>query len=305
MISHTTVRAVGLVLVLISAPLNAAINSDINAATLNAFWNGGNLTLQQDFCINSRSVGSGPPQPVPYDVTATGGNPFSVVFGANSIPVSLTWVDLVAGNSEQLQPGIATAQNKTGSNAVCPNARLTIFIAEADIAGNPSSIFTRDFILTLGQPPGSGGQEEREVVMSVEVEIPDTIRVSNLEDFDLGVYGGTDLIASQTLCVFRGSGGNYAVTASGSGVGGDFSISDGTTDIPYAATWNDGTGPAALDPGLLLGNRINSFSDNDSCNAGANDNVTLSISINAVDIDNTVSAAGGYAGTMTILVEME
>lgn len=304
MISRTTVRAVGLVLVLISAPAHPAINSDINAATVTAFWNGGNLTLQQNFCINSRRVGGGPPQPTPYDVTATGGNPFSLVLDGNTIPVTLSWVDLITNNSEQLQPGITSAQNKTGSDAVCPNARLTIFIAEADIAGNPSGIFTRDFVLTLGQPPGSGGNQQDEVVVTVQVEIPDTIRISELDDFDLGLYAGTDINVSQTLCVFRGSGGNYAVTAAGSGAGTSFTLTDGTGDIPYTATWNDGSGPAALDPGVLLGNRTNSFSNNDTCNGGTNNNVTLSVSINAVDVD-AVNSAGNYSGTLTLLVEME
>lgn len=269
-----------------------------NVLTLN--WVAGDVNLQLDYCVRSRRVGGGPPAAEPYDLTMTGGNPFSLALGASQIPVNVVFTDLATNLSETLSPGGTTARNKTGSAGGCTNARLQFQILESDILGMPAGTFTRVFDVVYTNALGDNTAD----TVTVELIVPDSIRVSQLDDIDLGSYAGVDITASESLCVFRGAGGGYAVTVTGSGAGGDYILLNGISEVPFALGWDDGSGVAPLSPGVPLLGRLNTFSANDSCNNGASNNVTLTVTVFAADLD-LAALPGTHSGVITILVEME
>lgn len=114
----------------------------------------------------------------------------------------------------------------------------------------------------------------------------------------------SDLIKSQNTCSFSGVAPiTYAVGAGGSGSGGAFTLTNGTSTIPYEVQWAQGinassgtalTANVALNgqvtPGLLSGL---------TCALGAT-NASLIIIVRATSLQQ--ATAGTYAGTLTVLM---
>lgn len=296
-----------LVVLVLSLPtvLSARVNISPRPVNLTLNWTGTDLTVTQDFCVQS-TFGANPADVtvIPYAVTVT--VPFALVNGGQQIPVSLTWIDLRTGISTPLSSGASTGEVMTGDIANCPlgnNGRLVMFIANADITAVTPGFYTQAFDVTVSN--SGGGRKSFTDTVTTDLTLPDSIAVTQLDDIDLGSYAGVDMSATESLCVFRGSGGNYGVTLTGSGPGGAFTLQRNASSIPYSVTWNDGSGPAAVTAGALLSARINGFAGSSTCNAGANNNATLGVTVLATDIDTLVTEAGSHSGTLTIMVEMQ
>ncbi len=274
--------------------------------TLN--WTGADITMTQDFCVQS-TAGANPANNtvINYAVSAT--VPFALVSGAQQIPVTLTWVDLRNGTSWPLTSGAITGNVMTGDSANCPggnNGRLIMFVDSNDIAAVPPGFYTQTFDVTISN--AGGGRSSFANNVTANLTLPDTIAITELNDINLGSYAGVDMSANESMCVFRAGGAanpNYGVSLTGSGAGGAFTLQRNASIIPYTVTWNDGSGTAAVTPGVLLSARINAFPGSLNCNSGANNNATLGVTVLATDIDTLVTESGNHSGTLTIMVEMQ
>ena len=283
----------------------ARVDIDPRPVTIDLTWNGADITVSQDFCVLS-TAGANPNNNsvINYAVTIT--VPLELTDGVNQIPGNFSWVDLTTGVSTPLTAGVSTGEIMTGSTQNCPggnNARLVAVFPNANITAVPPGFYTQTFDVEVRN--SGGGRKRFRNNVTMNLNLPDSIRVSEVDDILLGTYSGTDITVTESLCVFRASGGNYGVTVTGSGAGGAFELSNGASVLPFEATWNDGAGAVALTPATLLANRVNAVAGTDTCNNGALNNAELGITLRAADVDLFTTSPGVHTGTVTILVEMQ
>lgn len=294
-----------LLLLFLSSSVLARIDITPVAPVQNFIWSAGNVVVVQDFCVASTFS----PQPqsndiIPYRVEVTG--PLAVLNGANQVPAVAQWTDLVTSSSTTLAASTPTGYAMTGKLANCPggdNGRLTLTFTEAAITSVPPGLYQQDFVVIVSNQ--GNGRATFQSTLTVTINIPDSVRVSQLNDIDLGTFSGLDLSGSDSFCVFRASGLPYAVTLTGSGTAGSFSLTNGVTEIPLTVTWNDGAGAVPVSPGVLLSTRVNSFSGNSHCNNGGSNNATIGVAATAATVAASSPTSGSYVGTITMIVELE
>jgi hypothetical protein len=298
-------RGIWLLFVVLPSLAIARIDIDPVAPVQNFVWSGGSVVVVQNFCVASTLS----PQPqstdiIPYRVEVTG--PLAVLNGANQVPADSQWTDLVTSSSTTLAASTPTGYVMTGKLSNCPggdNGRLTLTFTEAAITSVPPGLYQQDFVVIVRNT--GNGRAVFQSILTVTIDIPDSVRVSQLNDIDLGTFSGLDLNGSDSFCVFRASGLPYAVTLTGSGTAGIFSLTNGVTEIPLAVTWDDGTGAVAVSPGVLLTTRVNSFSGNSHCNNGASNNATIAVAATAATVAASAPTSGSYVGTITMIVEQQ
>lgn len=301
-------RALLLVLVaacVFSAPAMARINIGPRPVNVTLNWIGTDLLVTQEFCVSS--TGGNRPQDtdvIPYQVTAIG--TLALVNGASQIPVSLAWQDLAGGGNTPLAAGVGTGMIMTGATQDCPggnNGRLLVTVLNSDITAVLPGAYTATFDIEVNN--NGGGRKQFSSSVTLDLVLPDSIMVSELDDIDLGVFSGVDMVATESLCVYRASGGNYGVTVTGSGAGGAFELVNNASVLGYQVGWSDGVTSSAMSPGVLLSGQGNTVSGDTSCGSGAMNNATLSITLPAASVDTAVTDSGLHAGVLTILVEMQ
>lgn len=283
----------------------ARVDIDPRPVNLTLNWVGNDVLVSQDFCVLS-TQGASPANNtvIPYQVTAIG--TLALVNGANQIPVSLAWQDLAGGGSTPLAAGAGTGMIMTGDTANCPggnNGRLLITVLNSDITAVVPGAYTATFDIEVSN--NGAGRTQFANPVTLDLVLPDSIMVSQLDDIDLGVFSGVDLVASESLCVYRASGGLYGVTVTGSGTGGAFQLVNNTSVLDYQVSWSDGVATSALAPGVLLSGQGNSVSGDTSCGNGAANNATLTVTLPAASVDTAVTESGLHTGVLTILVEMQ
>lgn len=290
----------------------AAKRIDPRGPTLNATWAAGNVNATFNFCVGSTDSNNANTPPVmDYSVRASIGGTgaaFTIASGANTIPVSLVWRDLVDNIDYPLAPlTYVPSFPLTGDLRNCPtytfNAQMRVFIAEADLAGKPPGTYTRVFTIEVENARGGGGPDN--TTLTVSVVIPDSIAVTNIDDIVFGAWDGTsNMTVNESLCVYRAGGPTYGVTLTGSGAGGAFSVALGPSVVPLQVSWNDGAGAVTATPGAQLALRTNAFQTNAWCNSGAANNATLGVTALAADIAAATSS-GLYTGMITITVVIQ
>lgn len=284
---------------------SARIDIDPRPVNITLNWVGNDLLVSQDFCVLS-TQGANPTNNtvIPYQVTAIG--TLALVSGANQIPVSLAWQDLTGGGSTPLAAGVGTGMIMTGATANCPggnNGRLLITVLNTDITAVVPGAYTATFDIEVSN--NGSGRSRFNNPATLDLVLPDSIMVSQLDDIDLGIFSGVDLVASESLCVYRASGGLYGVTVTGSGAGGAFQLVNNASVLDYQVSWSDGVVTSALAPGVLLSGQGNSVTGDTSCGNGAANNATLTVTLPAASVDTAVTESGLHTGVLTILVEMQ
>lgn len=271
-------------------------------------WSGGDLVYNTDICVVSTqqpNVSQGS-TPVPYQVTTISPTTFVLTNGASQIPFSAVWRDLAGSAVHTLAPGVPSGDIFTGLGTGCPpqplNARLTVTFPESALLVAPPGTYTAAFMMWV-ESSGQGRPRIRQTI-NFSLTITGVVRISQLNDIHLGTFDGlSDLVASDSLCVFRNFPGAYGVRVSGQGAGGAFVLVNGTSQVPAAVTWNDGTGAATLAPGALLSGRANAYSADPDCAGGAANNAVLGVSVRAADMQ--VADPGLHSGVLTVTVEVQ
>jgi hypothetical protein len=278
-----------------------------NAIPIALTWNNGTITVTQNFCVQSTGANSPNATTPVIDYSVTAAAPFVLANGANQIPGSVSYRDLVTGVVTPLTAGVTTGDIMTGAPPGCPggnNGQLTAVYGLSALTSAPPGVYTQSLVVAFSNA-NPGGPNNRTASLDLTLIIPDTMRISQLNDIDLGMFSGQNLTGQDSLCVFRASGLGYGVTVTGSGAGGSYTLTNGIDQLPFTVTWNDGSGATLVSPGVLLGGRANSFSGNNNCSNGTSNNATIAVTVLASDVSMNVASSGSFSGVLTIFVEMQ
>lgn len=286
----------------------AYIDITPSPATITVNWSGGDITREIDLCVVS-VAGAQPDgtSPLPYDVRVMSSTGALTIAGPGAdVPVGVQWTDLETSSVLTLVHGVVSPRTNTGVIDPCPagnNARATFTLSANDLYTRAPGTYSANFRFRVRHQ--AGGVRRDTAIITLNVVVPTVVHLSGLDSFSLGTWSGSgDLSGSDTLCVFINSGALYSVTATGSGVGGVFSVSNGSVPVAFNAQWNDGGGAQVLSPGVAMGNRANANSTSVDCAGGTGNNATFSVTVPAANLQ-TATGTGTFSGSVTLTVQAQ
>lgn len=140
--------------------------------------------------------------------------------------------------------------------------------------------------------------------INVSADFAGTALINNLSDM---VFTSVNPVSSMTnqenVCVFANSllGGTYSITATGSGAGNAFTVSNGVSTVPYTVSWaptfNAPSGTALTSGVALPGQNTGILSS--ICLLGIT-NSTLFVNFSTTALQN--AAAGTFTGILTLVI---
>lgn len=146
--------------------------------------------------------------------------------------------------------------------------------------------------------------------LDVDLIIPDLVRITDLDNINLGTYSGSGTeTGDDDICVFRNGAGNYTVTVTTDK--GAFRISRGSggvaaEDIDFSAYWNDATsttGRSALTYNTALTTQTGAYTADTDCSGGGSLNANFSVDI--AESDMQTKNPNTYSATVTIVIAPE
>lgn len=145
----------------------------------------------------------------------------------------------------------------------------------------------------------TGAADIRLIVPSIiQLQVLGDLRTSTaLAGDDLTYDGTSDVAGNVSVCVWAKSNstGDYSLTATGSGAGSAFTLSDGTNAIPYSVS-------TTADGALTSGSAVSRTTAAHNPGACAGSAFNIAIDILAADIDASADQAGNYDGVLSMNV---
>lgn len=141
--------------------------------------------------------------------------------------------------------------------------------------------------------------------VDITASVPSLARISGLEDISLLNQDPlTAASAAQDVCVWSNTATRgYTVTASGSGAGNGFTLTNGSATVDYTVEWSAAIGAtsgtaltaATASSGLVSG------ATHQTCAAGPAGSASLIVGISTTELSN-MAAGANYTGTLTLLI---
>ena len=260
----------------------------------------GNVGGNDDFCVTTDpGLGaSGRAGDYGVRVAPLAGSGFDLTpltAAGPTIPVLITFQDLLSGVTETLVPSVLTARNKTGTlNCTGNNAQLSVDIGAADLAAVPPGEYLAPLRFSAQR-----ANRQQSVDFNARIRVLQLIRISGLDPVDLGTFdGANDALGGDDFCVYTNSAdGAYTVTAYTMSPGGALVLASGTALVPYTLEYDDGSGFVPMPTDVPV-SRANAFSTGVNCDGGSN----ASIRVRATNADLRAAPAGNYSSELTLLV---
>jgi len=172
--------------------------------------------------------------------------------------------------------------------------------------------FTAVAALAVAQAPAMAAQDgviddtQSQGMLDITLTVPPLVRITDLDDLDLGTFEGVGLSGSDSVCIWSTTRA-YRVTAEGDGTGGAFTLTGGSNGdtLDYQVQWAESAGAGSgttLATGTALAGRSTTATSSD-CNGGANLNATVIIDVADTELASVTEDT--YAGTLTLTVEPE
>lgn len=139
----------------------------------------------------------------------------------------------------------------------------------------------------------------------VRVSIPAKVRISQVEDIDLGSWSGSGpLEAEQQLCIWSSTGA-YGISITTTEGDRGFAMSGpGPRALNYDVLWDAGAGYQALDSGQTYGG-FSSSARSLQCDTGDDPATRPWLKISVAEKDLNGAQAGSYSDAITILIATE
>jgi hypothetical protein len=144
--------------------------------------------------------------------------------------------------------------------------------------------------------------------VSISASVPNRVRISGLSDVAFtNVDPAVDASNAQNVCVWSNTGTKgYNITASGSGAGSAFTLSNAALNVPYSVEWSGSSGQSS-GTGLTSGTALTgltSTATNASCASGPSASASLIVKILSANLQS-MPASTNYTGTLTLVVAPE
>lgn len=141
--------------------------------------------------------------------------------------------------------------------------------------------------------------------IGISASVPNRARITGLTDVAFtGQDPATAASNAQNVCVWSNtSTKGYTITATGSGASSAFTLSNGSTTVPYSVAWSASSGQTtgtALTAGTASAS-LTSSATNQTCSSAPAASASLIVGISTADL-GTMSAGSSYTGTLTLLV---
>jgi len=141
--------------------------------------------------------------------------------------------------------------------------------------------------------------------IAISASVPNRARITGLSDVSFTNQDpSTPASSAQDVCVWSNTATKaYTITATGSGTGSAFTLSDGSGTVPYSVEWASTSGQTsgtALTEGTASAS-LTSGANNQTCSIAPAASASLVVKIGTTDL-GTMSAGSSYTGTLTLLV---
>jgi len=142
-------------------------------------------------------------------------------------------------------------------------------------------------------------------VINISASVPNRARISGLSDVSFANQDPATAAANaQNVCVWSNTATKgYTITATGSGASSAFTLTNGSSTVPYSVEWaatsgqNSGSGlTAATASGALTSAAVNQ-----NCSSAPLASASLVVKMATADL-GTMNAGASYTGTLTLLV---
>jgi hypothetical protein len=142
--------------------------------------------------------------------------------------------------------------------------------------------------------------------ISISASVPSRARITGLADVAFTNQDpGTAASNAQNVCVWSNTATKgYTITATGDGGGGNaFTLSNGSTTVPYTIEWNASSGQpsgTALSTGTASA-ALTTTATHQTCSSGVSSTSSLVVRIGTAEL-GTMSAGTSYTGVLTLVV---
>src|SRR5687767_7793733 len=141
--------------------------------------------------------------------------------------------------------------------------------------------------------------------VGISASVPNRARITGLTDVAFTNQDpATAASDPQDVCVWSNTATKaYTITATGNGAGSAFTLTNGTTTVPYSVEWAAAasqTSGTALTSGTASAS-LTSTATHQSCASGPAASASLIVGIGTADL-GTMSAGSSYTGTLTLLI---
>jgi len=136
--------------------------------------------------------------------------------------------------------------------------------------------------------------------INVLAEARADVRISNMDNLGLGSWDGSgDVNDEDNVCVFNDSGPGYLITASGSGGGGAYELSNGSEAIQYEVRFKGSSGSFTS----IGANSSHSFSAADETDSSCGGGTNASIRVTVQESELLKAHKGSYSGSLNVQVD--
>lgn len=141
---------------------------------------------------------------------------------------------------------------------------------------------------------------------AISLTIPKLIQARSFSDLPLGTYTGVGVLNGNddiNIAINYGTTSRkYRVTATGSGVGGAFTVTEGRDTIAYSAYYNDEIGTSGR-LAMSSGNTLTAQSG--AVRPLSRSTLNANLSINTIEANVQAAKLGFYSGTITLVLAPE
>lgn len=151
---------------------------------------------------------------------------------------------------------------------------------------------------------------ESTATSEVRAVIPEMIRITGLDDLDMGTYDPAapgDMTANTVFCVYRNSaGGEYTLRLEGDGgldATTDFEIDNGTDELAYTVDFGDDSAAPLTNYAVPAAPLTDQVANSLDANCAAGVTAELAVTVDGNDALN--ANAGIYTGDLIVTVTVE
>ena len=139
--------------------------------------------------------------------------------------------------------------------------------------------------------------------VDVDLEVLDSVQISDLDAIDFGTYGGTDTGArnlGDDYCVYVNGGDSYTITPTSTNAAFELAGGSFGDTIPYVVKLNGAATGAAAAASVAYSDPSASFTGSSSLTCGGTNNASLDVSIAEQDIRDATTDT--YSDTLILVV---